>query len=166
MKRAGFILLALALISPLGCKNKERGVENVGEQTAPRTERGPDLGLPIRIVDAPTENWVTIDTMAIAAGKQMSIGNVYLSRVSRAMYKTQFGYLIEGDFPDGCSSLHAVDLVFDGDMVSINARSKRDPNAMCTQALVPFSYFAAVDGNESFERAKRWKSGDTTANIE
>lgn len=166
MKRAGFILLALALISPLACKNKERGVENTGEQTATRAERGPDLGLPIRIIDVPPQNWVSIDTMSIGAGKQVSIGNVYLNRVSRAMYKTQFGYLIEGDFPDGCSSLHAVDLVFDGDTVSISASSKRDPNAMCTQALVPFNYFAAVDDNESFERVKRWKSGDTTANIE
>jgi len=166
MKRAGFILLALALISPLSCKNKERGIENVGDQPAPRSERGPDLGLPIRILDAPTQNWVAIDTMAVAAGNQMSMGNGYLNRVSRAMYKTQFGYLIEGDFPDGCSSLHKMDLIFDGDTVSIHASSRRDPNAMCTQALVPFNYFAAVDDNASFERAKRWKSGDTAANIE
>ncbi len=166
MNRVGFILLAMALLTPLGCKNKERGAENVTEQPAPRTERGPDLSLPIRIVDAPMQNWVSIDSSANNSGKQMSIGNVYLSRVSRVMYKSQFGFLIEGDFPDGCSALHSVELAFDGDIVSINARSKRDPSAMCTQALVPFSYFAAVDSDESFEKAKRWKSGDTTANIE
>jgi hypothetical protein len=166
MKRTGIIMLTLALLLPLGCKNKERGLERVDELPTPRTERGPDLGLPIRIIDTPVDNWVTIDTLNNENAKQMSIGNVYLSRVSRAMFRSQFGFLIEGDLPDGCSFLHSVELRFDGDTVTVVVRSRRDPSAMCTQALVPFSYFAPVEDDNAFTAAKRWKSGDTTANID
>lgn len=164
MKRLSLILLVTALLMPMACKNKQQSVEDGGEVNTPRAERGPDFGLPILILDAPSDNWATIDTTT--TGKQMSVGNVYLSNVKRAMYKGQFGYLIQGDFPDGCSSLHSVKLTFDGDLVNVDASSKRDPSAMCTQALVPFSYFAAVENDEAFTVAKRWKAGDTTANIE
>lgn len=157
-------MLAVAMIVPISCKNKQRGVDTGADVSQPRTERGPDLGLPILILDAPAENWATIDT--VADGKQMSIGNVYLSRVMRVMYKGQFGYLIQGDFPDGCSSLQSVSLTFEGELVNVDAKSKRDPSAMCTQALVPFSHFAAVENDEAFTMAKRWKAGDITANIE
>jgi hypothetical protein len=164
MKRFSLILLVAALLLPISCKNKQKGVDSGTETPAPRSERGPDLGLPIKILDAPADNWAILDTAS--TGKQLSIGNVYLSRVSRAMFKGQFGYLVEGDFPDGCSTLHSVSLSFEGDEVTIEAKSRRDPSAMCTQALVPFSYFAAVDNDEAFTLTKRWKSGDTTATIE
>jgi hypothetical protein len=150
----------------MACKNKERSVDGIGESAPPPAQKGPDLGLPIKIIEAPTDNWVTIDTLVNSSGKQMSIGNMYLNNVSRAMYKTAFGYLLEGDLPDGCSTLHSVELEFDGDTVMINARSQRDPSAMCTQALVPFSYFAPISDDESFTSAKRWKSGETAANIQ
>jgi hypothetical protein len=166
MKRTGIIMLTLVLLLPLGCKNKERALESVDELPLSRTERGPDLALPIRIIDTPIDNWITIDTLNSEAAKQMSIGNIYLSRISRALFKTQFGFLIEGDLPDGCSYLHDVKLRFDGDTVEVVAQSRRDPSAMCTQALVPFSYFAPVEDDNAFTAAKRWKSGDTTANID
>ena len=166
MRHFLLILLFLALAMPMSCKNKERGINTDTEPTPARAERGPDLGLPIKILDSPAENWTTIDSTKSAGGKQLSIGNVYLSRVSRVMYKMQFGYLVQGDFPDGCSTLHKVDITFENDLVLIDARSQRDPAAMCTQALVPFSYFAPVDNDDAFSAAKRWKSGDTTANID
>lgn len=164
MKRISLMLLVAVMLLPIACKNKQQSVEDGEAVSQPRSERGPDLGLPIQILNVPTENWVTIDTAN--TGKQMSIGNVYLSRISRAMYKSQFGYLVTGDFPDGCSTLHSVTISFDGDLANIDAKSKRDPSAMCTQALVPFTYFATVDNDEAFTQAKRWKAGDTTANIE
>jgi hypothetical protein len=166
MKRSGIVIVIIAMLLPFGCKSNERGIDTVGEQPTPRAERGPDLGLPIRIIDTPTANWVTIDSLTTDTGKQVSIASVYVSKVSRALYKSQFGFLLEGDLPDGCSSLSSVDLVFEGDVVLIHARSRRDPNAMCTQALVPFSFFAIVSDDDSFGLVKRWKSGDTSAIID
>ncbi len=165
MRQFGIIMLVLVLLAPLGCKNKERGTDGGTAQNPPPSERGPDLGLPIRILDAPTENWVTLDTLA-DTGRQLSLGNVYINRVSRAMYESKFGFLVEGDFPDGCSTLRSLTLAFDGDTVQIDARSQRDPSAMCTQALVPFSYFAFAGNDDAFEKAKRWRFGDITATLD
>ncbi len=166
MRYFGTILLVFVLIAPLACKNKERGTDAGMAPDPPPSERGPDLGLPIRILESPPENWVTLDTLSANTGKQMSLGNVYLNRVSRAMYAATFGFLVEGDFPDGCSTLNSVSLTYEGDIVLIAARSQRDPSAMCTQALVPFSYFAPATDDEAYQQAKRWRFGDVTATIE
>jgi hypothetical protein len=166
MRYFGTILLVFVLIAPMACKNNERGTDAEMAPNSPPSERGPDLGLPIRILESPTENWVTLDTLSANTGKQMTLGNVYLNRVSRAMYATTFGFLVEGDFPDGCSSLRSMSLTFEDDVVLIDARSQRDASAMCTQALVPFSYFAPAADDDAYQQAKRWKFGDVAATIE
>lgn len=52
---------------------------------------------------------------------------------------------IHGHFPDGCTELYDVTQTIEGGRIIVTVYSSRDPEAMCTMALVPFSYTLALD---------------------
>jgi inhibitor of cysteine peptidase len=52
---------------------------------------------------------------------------------------------IEGQFRDGCTELDAVTQAVEGDRIVVSVYTLRDPEAFCTQALVPFTHTLALD---------------------
>ncbi len=51
----------------------------------------------------------------------------------------QIALVIEGNFRDGCTELSEITQEVRGDRIVIQVRTQRPKDAMCTQALVPFS---------------------------
>ena len=60
--------------------------------------------------------------------------------ISRATPPAAYAVEIQGHFRDGCTSLHSVTQALDGDRIIVTVNTLRDPQAMCTMALVPFTY--------------------------
>ena len=60
--------------------------------------------------------------------------------IAEATPPAAFAIEIQGHFRDGCTSLHSVTQAFDGERIIVTVNTLRDPEAMCTMALVPFTY--------------------------
>lgn len=48
------------------------------------------------------------------------------------------GAIVSGNLPDGCTELGEATVTHDGDTFTVELPTVRDPEAMCTEALVPF----------------------------
>lgn len=53
--------------------------------------------------------------------------------------------IIEGTFPDGCTTMGSIDQQIDGDMLIITANTERPADLMCTQAIVSFEQTLPLD---------------------
>ena len=53
--------------------------------------------------------------------------------------------VVTGNLADGCTELADVDQVFVDERLTINIYTSRDPDLMCTQALVPFETTIQID---------------------
>lgn len=67
-------------------------------------------------------------------------GKVYIDSVKKVTKDSQKALLISGNFADGCTHLKSVTHRTKDDSLMLELSSWRDPEAMCTQALTPFSF--------------------------
>jgi hypothetical protein len=166
MKRLITLSLLTLLIGFSSCKNKEKSVDTDASNTEALGTPGQDLSKPILILDSEPENWVTLTEAEGSEGRDYSTGPVYLNKVSRVVFKGRFGLLVEGNFPDGCSTLHAASAVVESDVVQLTLSSRKGVNQMCTQALVPFVYFLDSVDDEAYPHIERWVFGNEKGIIE
>lgn len=148
------------------CKNKEKSVDTDRNSTEAPGTPGQDLSKPILIMDTEPANWVILTAADGAEGRDYTIGPVYLNSVSRVVFKGRFGILLEGNFPDGCSSLHTASVDIVSKVVQITMSSRKDVNQMCTQALVPFVFFLDGIDDESYTQIESWVFGGEKGKIE
>ncbi|WP_372636151.1 hypothetical protein [Fodinibius sp.] len=67
-------------------------------------------------------------------------GRVYIDSVRQITTESHEGLLIAGNLSDGCTHLKSVNQRIEGDTLILKLSTWRNTDAMCTQALVPFSY--------------------------
>jgi hypothetical protein len=65
----------------------------------------------------------------------------YIDSVARVTFKSREGLQITGSFSDGCTRLQDVTHTVINDSLTIQLSAWRNTDRMCTQALMPFSYF-------------------------
>jgi len=166
MKRIITLTVLVLFVGFSSCKNKEKSVDNDGTGTEAPGTPGQDLSKPILIMDAEPQNWVILTAAEGTEGRNYTIGPIYLNKVSRVVYKGRFGLLIDGSFPDGCSTLHTASADIESDVVKLTLSSRKGVNQMCTQALVPFVYFLDSVDDEAYPNIERWEFGNEKGTIE
>ncbi|MCW9707437.1 hypothetical protein [Fodinibius salsisoli] len=67
-------------------------------------------------------------------------GKVYIDAIKQISTGASDGLLISGSFSDGCTHLQAVLHNIEDDSLSLKISAWRNKEAVCTQALVPFSF--------------------------
>ena len=76
-------------------------------------------------------------------------GKAYVDSVKKVTNDSQTALLISGNFADGCTHLESVTHSTQNDSLALELSTWRDPDAMCTQALTPFSFiYDDMDGEE------------------
>jgi inhibitor of cysteine peptidase len=60
-------------------------------------------------------------------------------------FPVQVNVVVRGMLPDGCTYLDEFDVVQDGNTFNITVWTIRDPDAICTMALVPFEETVSLD---------------------
>ena len=154
------IFAACLLLGFSACKNGQKATD---AEEAPHSQEGTpglDLSRDIKVIAEEPEHFVTISPADGSEGKDYSTGTAYVDSVERAYRKGKFGWFVTGNLPDGCSTLHEASYTVDGETVQITLRSRKPSGAMCTQALVPFSYFIEVGDEAEFESITRWSAGE------
>ena len=76
------------------------------------------------------------------------IGTAIVNSVDLLMLESfplQMTATINGDFPDGCTTLGAVQQERIGNVINMTIGTSRPAGSMCTQALVPFTENVSVD---------------------
>lgn len=67
-------------------------------------------------------------------------GKVYIDSVRQITTGSEQGLLIAGNLADGCTHLQSVNHHMENDTLVLELSAWREADAMCSQALVPFSY--------------------------
>lgn len=67
-------------------------------------------------------------------------GTAYIDSVKQITTNSKKALLIAGNLADGCTHLESVSHTTEGDSLILNLSIWRNTEAMCTQALVPFSF--------------------------
>lgn len=67
-------------------------------------------------------------------------GKVFIDSVRQVSQNTTAGLLISGSFSDGCTHLQSVSHNIKDDEITVEISAWRNKDAVCTQALVPFSF--------------------------
>ena len=76
-------------------------------------------------------------------------GKAYIDSVKKVTDNSQAALLISGNFADGCTHLESVTHSTQNDSLALELSTWRDPDAMCTQALTPFSFiYDGMDGEK------------------
>lgn len=67
-------------------------------------------------------------------------GKIYIDSVKKITKNSRPALLISGNFADGCTHLQSVNHRTQNDSLALELSTWRDADAMCTQALTPFSF--------------------------
>lgn len=65
---------------------------------------------------------------------------IYVDSVKRITIENSRVLLIQGDFPDGCTSIGRAGYDYIDGTAELTLYAWRNPNMLCSQALVPFSF--------------------------
>lgn len=65
---------------------------------------------------------------------------IYIDSVRTVTHDGQKSLLVQGSFPDGCTKLKSAEHTKGEKSVKITIEAWRNPDSMCTQALVSFSF--------------------------
>lgn len=87
----------------------------------------------------PTAAESTMAPTAVAGGDTM--GTAYLETLEVSVlesFPVQVQATVSGNLSDGCTAVAAVDVQQNDETFRIQVETTRDPDALCTQALVPF----------------------------
>lgn len=90
---------------------------------------------------------------------------VYIDSMQVVVYKKQKALLITGSFANGCSSLESVNHLMAGDTLKIILNAWQPAEVMCTQALVPFSFFYSDISENEFTKIEVLKTANPTINL-
>jgi len=73
---------------------------------------------------------------------------IYVDSVKRITLENSTVLLIQGDFPDGCTSIGKAGYDYIDGSAELMIYAWRDPNMLCSQALVPFSFiYSGIPGD-------------------
>ncbi|MDX1672294.1 MAG: hypothetical protein R3211_08120 [Balneolaceae bacterium] len=78
--------------------------------------------------------------------------DIYLDSVEQGLYRDKPALLIHGSFPDGCTHLKSVDHELAENILILKIDAWRNPDLLCTQALVSFSYIYTALPENRFNR--------------
>jgi inhibitor of cysteine peptidase len=74
--------------------------------------------------------------------------NAYIDEIEVLIlesFPVQVNVIVRGNLPDGCTYLDEFEVEREGDTFEITVWTVRDPEAMCTMALVPFEETVSLD---------------------
>lgn len=74
------------------------------------------------------------------SGSSLQTGKVYIDSIKQVTTESKEALLIAGKLADGCTYLQSVNHRVEDHTLILELSTWRDTEAMCTQALVPFSY--------------------------
>ena len=85
-----------------------------------------------------------------ASDGDMTGGQVYVDGVDLLILESlpeRVEAIIKGQLPDGCTEIRNVTVAFDAvaQVFSVQVVTQRDPELMCTEALVPFEETVELD---------------------
>ena len=79
---------------------------------------------------------------------------IYVDSVRRITLENSTVLLIQGDFPDGCTSIGKAGYDYIDGTAELTLYAWRDPNMLCSQALVPFSFIYSGIPDDSLKILK------------
>ena len=88
----------------------------------------------------PDEQYPNLVKLTPAEGAGIEPASVYIDSVKLIDYQDEPVLLINGDFPDGCIHIGEAEHQLLDRYPSISITGWRNTEAICTQALVPFSF--------------------------
>ncbi|MEX2640118.1 MAG: hypothetical protein WD266_05505 [Balneolales bacterium] len=91
------------------------------------------------------------DTLSITEppGSDYQTGQVFVDEVAVLLHDDETVLKVTGWLPDGCSKLYDFSYSINGNDLHLSMKSWRPREAMCTQALVGFTYIHdELNGNE------------------
>lgn len=88
-----------------------------------------------------------------ADGQQAVAANLYVDSVKVFKRQDRLSLLVMGNFPDGCTNIGTAQHQTDGGNLSLTLEAWRNPDRMCTQALVAFSFIYDQLPEESLKGA-------------
>lgn len=98
------------------------------------------------------------DTISITkpSVKQYNIGNVYVDHISKLKHDGKTLLKISGWLPDGCSKLYEADYSVLDNELHLKLKSWRPSEAMCTQALVDFTYITEEISSKKLDKLSHY----------
>ena len=87
------------------------------------------------------------DQVGQVAG-EVIVGEAVVDEVSVVMlesFPVQAQATFNGNLPDGCTTIGAIDQVLEGTTLRVSVATERPADALCTQALVPFEETIMLD---------------------
>ncbi len=161
------LIVALCLVTVFAaCKNGQKSSETADIPRSSEGTPGLDLSRDIRILTADPANFVTLAPVDGSEGKDFTTGPAYVDSVERVYRGGKFGLLITGSLPDGCSALHSAGYTLEGSTANLTLRSRKPAGAMCTQALVPYSFFLEIAEESEFADLTHWTAGESSGDIQ
>lgn len=96
------------------------------------------------------------------SGNSLQTGKVYIDSVTQVTTKSKEALLIAGKLADGCTHLQSVNHRTEDHTLILELSTWRDAEAMCTQALVPFSFiYEKLDAEELTTYSQATVNGKT-----
>lgn len=91
--------------------------------------------------------------LTIPESKKIVESPIYVDSVKVMTYKDRRSLVIMGSFPDGCTHIGQATHQVDSHGISLQLEGWRNPELMCTQALVSFSFVYSQIPEQVLERA-------------
>lgn len=90
--------------------------------------------------DATDSSYPNLIELKKPGEKQHQQAKVYIDSVKQITTDSKKALLISGNLPDGCTHLESVSHHTEDHSLVLDVSTWRDTGAICTQALVPFSF--------------------------
>lgn len=124
------LLILPAIACPFGPEPTPAAVQSAGKETAAPAAPAATGESPTQPNPAQTTRKAAVNNIEISILESMPV---------------QVRVIARGDLPDGCSTISRVDQQLNGNTFSVSIFTERQPDALCTEALVPFEEVIPLD---------------------
>ncbi|MDR8394106.1 hypothetical protein NC796_23360 [Aliifodinibius sp. S!AR15-10] len=100
------------------------------------------------------EEYANLVELTPVSGQEVIKSNVYIDSAQVIEEEDRLSLLILGTFPDGCTNIGRAEHQIHNDRISLSLEAWRQPDQMCTQALVTFSFLYRQVPEESLREAE------------
>lgn len=107
------------------------------------------------------KEYANLVELSPVSGKEVVKSNIYIDSAQVIEEEDRFSLLILGTFPDGCTNIGRAEHQIYTDRISLSLEAWRQPDQMCTQALVTFSFIYRQIPEQSLREAENVTVNET-----
>lgn len=108
------------------------------------------------------ENYSNLVQLAAPEAERIVESAVYVDSARVMQYKNQSTLLVMGSFPDGCTNIGKASHQLANQHIYLKLEGWRNPENMCTQALVSFSFLYTDIPEQPLQQADSIRINDIT----